>query len=244
MAEDYFLHPPEDLPADGGLEALLDEAFLAHRLLEEVNDHHIRHLQRPLLPLDMTEANIIVHHLLGDDLANALDQLVHETAAQLLEREHVWARCAPPGGYRPHWSAVQVRPADLVVPQDQVAPRLRGELSGWSLSLSRVDQPDRLGRGLHPPGGGSAHPGRQVRGRRGRHAGRSASHRRLISGRASLNPQATHSRWSVSRSTTILSIRAQRGHTAPAIKRRRVDSSAYFPPARWRTGQATTGWLL
>ena len=43
MAEDFFLSPPEELPEDGDLEALLDEAFLAHRLLEEVNDHHIRH---------------------------------------------------------------------------------------------------------------------------------------------------------------------------------------------------------
>lgn len=92
MAEDYFLHPPDDLPTDGGLEALLDEAFLAHRLLEEVNDHHIRHLQRPLLPVDMTEANVIVHHLLGDNLANQLDQKVHDTAAKLLEREYLWDR--------------------------------------------------------------------------------------------------------------------------------------------------------
>jgi hypothetical protein len=101
-AEDYFLHPPEHLPADGGLEALLDEAFLAHRLLEEVNDHHIRHLQRPLLPVDMTEANIIVHHLLGDELANELDQLVQETAAPLLEQEHLWAQVrALPGSAIP-----------------------------------------------------------------------------------------------------------------------------------------------
>lgn len=92
MAEDYFLQPPGELPQDGGLEALLDEAFLAHRLLEEVNDHHIKHLQRPLLPLDMTEANIIVHHLLGDDFASRLEQLVQYTAAQLLHREHVWDR--------------------------------------------------------------------------------------------------------------------------------------------------------
>jgi hypothetical protein len=90
LAEDYFLQPPDELPQDGGLEALLDEAFLAHRLLEEVNDHHIKHLQRPLLPLDMTEANIIVHHLLGDDFASRLEQLVQFTAAQLLRREHVW----------------------------------------------------------------------------------------------------------------------------------------------------------
>lgn len=92
MAEDYFLQPPEELPQDGGLEALLDEAFLAHRLLEEVNDHHIRHLQRPLLPVDMTEANIIVHHLLGDEFATALEQLVQFTARQLLHREHIWAQ--------------------------------------------------------------------------------------------------------------------------------------------------------
>ena len=92
MAEDYFLQPPEELPKDGGLGALLDEAFLAHRLLEEVNDHHIRHLHRPLLPLDLTEANIIVHHLLGDAFATRLEHLVQFTAAQLLEREHVWEK--------------------------------------------------------------------------------------------------------------------------------------------------------
>jgi hypothetical protein len=100
LAEDYFLQPPDALPRDGGLEALLDEAFLALRLLEEVNDHHIRHLQRPLLPLDMTEANIIVHHLLGDELATRLEQLVQFTAAQLLHREHVWERVRDLPGIR------------------------------------------------------------------------------------------------------------------------------------------------
>ncbi len=92
MAEDFFLHPPGELAEEGGLEALLDEAFLAHRLLEEVNDHHIRHLQRPLLPVDMTEANIIVYHLLGDEVAGRLEQLVQYAAQQLLTREYVWDR--------------------------------------------------------------------------------------------------------------------------------------------------------
>jgi hypothetical protein len=90
LAEDFLLSPPEEVPGEGGLEALLDEAFLAHRLLEEVNDHHIRHLQRPLLPVDMTEANIIVHHLLGDQQASRLEKLVQYAAAQLLSREYVW----------------------------------------------------------------------------------------------------------------------------------------------------------
>lgn len=99
MAQEYFLHPPAELANDIGLEALLDEAFLTHRLLEEVNDHHIRHLQRPLLPVDMTEANIIVHHLLGDDLATRLEDLVQSTAARLLEREYVWEKLRnQPGG--------------------------------------------------------------------------------------------------------------------------------------------------
>jgi hypothetical protein len=92
IAEDYFLQPPEDLPETGGLALLLDEAFLAHRLLEEVNDHHFRHVQRPLLPVDMTEANIIAHHLLGDTLANRLEQLVQFTANRLLEKEYVWEK--------------------------------------------------------------------------------------------------------------------------------------------------------
>jgi hypothetical protein len=92
LAEDYFLQPPDVLMPNGGLAGLLDKAFLAHRLLEEVNDHHIKHLQRPLLPLDMTEANIIVHHLLGDTFATRLEQLVQFTAGQLLHREHVWER--------------------------------------------------------------------------------------------------------------------------------------------------------
>jgi hypothetical protein len=90
IAEDYFLQPPDEVPETGGLALLLDEAFLAHRLLEEVNDHHIRHVQRPLLPLDMTEANIIVHHLLGEPLAGRLEQLVQYTASRLLEKVHVW----------------------------------------------------------------------------------------------------------------------------------------------------------
>ena len=40
----------------------------------------------------MTEANIIVHHLLGDEFASRLEDLVQFTASQLLEREHIWEK--------------------------------------------------------------------------------------------------------------------------------------------------------
>lgn len=123
MAEDYFLRPPELLAGEGGLEALLDEAFLAHRLLEEVNDHHIRHLQRPLLPLDMTEANLIVHYLLGDELANRLEQLVQFTASHLLEREHVWDKVKALPGVKLA-STELISSAALVGSEQQIRLRL------------------------------------------------------------------------------------------------------------------------
>lgn len=121
MAEDYFLQPPEELPVDGGLEALLDEAFLAHRLLEEVNDHHIRQLQRPLLPVDMTEANTIVHHLLGDEFATRLEQLVQFTASQLLQREYVWEKVRSLPGTE---TAAQITSHNMSDSQQQVRLRL------------------------------------------------------------------------------------------------------------------------
>ncbi len=92
LAQDYFLQPSVAVPSASPLESLLDDAFLAHRLLEEVNDHHVRQLQRALLPVDMTEANIIVHHLLGDAFATELEVKVQLTANRLLSKEHIWDR--------------------------------------------------------------------------------------------------------------------------------------------------------
>ena len=127
MAEDYFLQPPDELPTDIGFEALLDEAFLAHRLMEEVNDHHVRHMKQPLLPLDMTEANIIVHHLLGDELATRLERLVQFAASHLLEREYVWERVRELAGS-------EIAPAPLLCSDDLAgSPRkIRLRISGYS----------------------------------------------------------------------------------------------------------------
>lgn len=113
LAEDYFLHPPADLGHGCGYLRLLEQAFLAHRLLEEVNDHHIRHMQRPLLPVDMTEANIIVHHLLGEAQANTLESLVDATASGLLNREYVWDRVPSiPKNFNIPTTVRMINPAD------------------------------------------------------------------------------------------------------------------------------------
>lgn len=92
MAEDFFLAPPADLPDSHSLQGLLDEAFLAQRLIEEVNDRHIHSRRRPLLLVDMTRANIIVHHLIGDTLANRLNQLVEKCAEQLIDDAQLFVR--------------------------------------------------------------------------------------------------------------------------------------------------------
>ncbi|MCL5042658.1 MAG: hypothetical protein M1440_09410 [Gammaproteobacteria bacterium] len=84
VAADFFLQPPE-LPDDHhGMLVLLDEAYLAHRLVEEVNDRYASQGGIPLIPLDTTRANLIVHHLLGEPFANQLDSAVEEAVNGLL----------------------------------------------------------------------------------------------------------------------------------------------------------------
>jgi len=86
IASDYFLAPPDIIGKHGQLEALLDEAYLAHRLLEEVNDRFIGYCGIPLAPMDMTRANVIAHELIGEPYANELDQAVLFSAELLLNQ--------------------------------------------------------------------------------------------------------------------------------------------------------------
>lgn len=84
IACDYFLAPPDLVTEQGRLEALLDKAYLAHRLLEEVNDRFIGYCGIPLAPMDTTRANVIAHELIGEPFANELDQAVLYSAELLL----------------------------------------------------------------------------------------------------------------------------------------------------------------
>ena len=90
IAEDYFLKPPEIVEGHKGLDALMDESYLAHRLMEELNDRFINHCGIPLAPLDMTRANIIIHHLIGEPFANELDSIVQHAAENLINDARVF----------------------------------------------------------------------------------------------------------------------------------------------------------
>ncbi|WP_460239444.1 hypothetical protein [Aurantivibrio plasticivorans] len=87
LAEEFFTQPPEVLADHNGLDALMDEAYLAHRLIEEVNDRLIAHSGIPLVPMDMTRANLIVHELIGEPFANDLDFVVHYSTEIHMDKE-------------------------------------------------------------------------------------------------------------------------------------------------------------
>lgn len=87
LAEAFFLSPPPELEGHEGLEAILDEAYLAHRLVEEVNDRYIAHFGQPLIPLDTTVANLVAHALIGEPFANQLDAAVQHACETLLDEQ-------------------------------------------------------------------------------------------------------------------------------------------------------------
>jgi hypothetical protein len=84
IARNYFVSPPDLITESSHLLSLLDKAYLAHRLLEEVNDRFMAQTGIPLTPMDNTKANLIGHELIGEPFANLLDQAVLFSAELLL----------------------------------------------------------------------------------------------------------------------------------------------------------------
>lgn len=88
IALEFFNLPSQSLGRRSGLTALMVKAYLAHRLLEEVNDACMFHTGTAIVPMDMSFTNTIVHTLIGEPFANDMDQLVDETVKKLFKREH------------------------------------------------------------------------------------------------------------------------------------------------------------
>ena len=90
VACDFFLSPPELIEQRQeavSLESLMDEAYLAHRLIEEVNDRYMNQVGAPLIPMDMTRSNLIIHHLIGEPFANQLDRAAQSAVNQIEQRD-------------------------------------------------------------------------------------------------------------------------------------------------------------
>lgn len=90
VAEEFFLKPPEMVSCHVGLNELMDEAYLAHRLLEEVNDRFMIKSGIPLVSNNMTHSNLIIHNLIGEPFANQLEEAVQCAIDSLLIKSHVY----------------------------------------------------------------------------------------------------------------------------------------------------------
>lgn len=81
---EFFVSPPQLLQGHNGLNGAMNTAYMALRLVEEVNDYHLLSRGRALLPLDTTGSNLVVHQLIGESFANQLDEAVRLIAAELI----------------------------------------------------------------------------------------------------------------------------------------------------------------
>lgn len=82
-----FADPPERHPDEIGLAALLDDAYLAHRTLEEINEQLQPACGIPLLPMDPMVANLVVRELLGETFANELDAICVELGSRYRDQQ-------------------------------------------------------------------------------------------------------------------------------------------------------------
>ena len=72
----YLTSPPDFIVKLGGLHALLAKAYLAHRMIEEINDQIHQHAETQLLPLENSTTNLMAYSLLGLETSDPLDHLV------------------------------------------------------------------------------------------------------------------------------------------------------------------------
>lgn len=119
LAEQFL--PPSAQSREGhdGLETLLAAAYLAHRLVEEINDRYIVHFGQPQTPFDTTVANLIAHRLLGESFANRLDAAVQEIIDTLIDARSFAGEAAsqfreklanaPQAAIRQHWPCLAQR---------------------------------------------------------------------------------------------------------------------------------------
>jgi uncharacterized membrane protein YkvA (DUF1232 family) len=101
VAEDYFIAPLDVIPDYYGLLGLVDDAYLAHSLMQSVSDSYQQKSNCPLLPADMKAANLFVRNLIGEPHASMLDAAVANAlgSGSLLQQVQQILGAAAGGGY-------------------------------------------------------------------------------------------------------------------------------------------------
>lgn len=75
-AEDYFLAPIDIIPDHLGLLGLLDDAYLAHSLVQSLSDSYKNQTGKTLIPVDISGVNASMRNLIGEPHASMLDAAV------------------------------------------------------------------------------------------------------------------------------------------------------------------------
>ena len=76
LAQSYFDGHSTDDKEPLSMVVLLNHAYLAHRLMEEVNDRFMARVGIPLIPMDLSVSNVIVHAIIGPEFGEKLDRVV------------------------------------------------------------------------------------------------------------------------------------------------------------------------
>lgn len=83
LTEAFFLSPPKNPESEDELMSIASSSYLTHRLFEEVNDKVYSIAQFRILDKDLTEANLLIHSVLGEPYANQLDQMIEKIVEQM-----------------------------------------------------------------------------------------------------------------------------------------------------------------
>lgn len=79
----YFTQPSALLVRYDGLDGLLIRAYLCHRLMEEMYENNRSIRASDLVDIEATQANLLVHQLIGEPFANELDDAITLTLLQI-----------------------------------------------------------------------------------------------------------------------------------------------------------------
>ena len=81
--EEFFLAPDDIIPDHFGLAGLLDDAYLAHRLLAVASEALEAQSGRTFMSPDATQADLFIRRLIGEPFATILDEHVTRTIEEL-----------------------------------------------------------------------------------------------------------------------------------------------------------------
>ena len=87
--EKFFLTEDDIIPDHLGLAGLLDDAYLAHTLLEAISDKYEAHSGQALLPKEAYETNSFIRRLIGEPFVSMLDKHVASTLEGLCQVQEI-----------------------------------------------------------------------------------------------------------------------------------------------------------